>query len=71
MKSDMYKPSGELQGDDKAMPDRGTATGAVMNSQDLGMSTDADAINRIGSIRGSTKSDPMDEGDIDTMPDAD
>lgn len=51
-----YTPTGELQGDDKAMPDRGTSSGVTdAYGADLGQ----DATNRQGSIRGSTGSDGM------------
>lgn len=51
-----YTPSGELQGDTRAMPDRGTSTGVTDSyGADLG----ADATNREGSISSSTQSDGM------------
>jgi hypothetical protein len=53
-KDSCYIPSGELQGDSKEMPDRGTSTGVSDTyGADLGQS----ATNREGSIAGSTKSD--------------
>lgn len=45
---DNYIPSGTLQGDDKAMPDRGTSTG--MNGDTYGADLSVDATNRIGSV---------------------
>ncbi|MFA5387499.1 MAG: hypothetical protein WC322_03850 [Candidatus Paceibacterota bacterium] len=51
-----YKPSGELQGDTRPMPDRGTGTGGNANPQTLGMSIEQDAVNRINGI--GAKSDP-------------
>lgn len=57
-----YMPSGELQGDTKAMPDRGTATGVTDSyGADLGQGAD----NRMGSITGDTGSDEM----FENMPD--
>lgn len=56
MKNDQYTPSGELQGDDKPMPDQGTGTG-VTDTYGADLSQSAD--NRIGSIVGSSKSDGM------------
>lgn len=54
--SQKYIPSGDLQGDTKPMPDRGTETGVSDTYEaDLGQS----ATNRIGSITGDTKSDGM------------
>lgn len=54
-----YKPSGELQGDDRPMPDRGTGTGMTPNQQTAGFALDVDATNRAGRLRG-TDSDPAD-----------
>ncbi|HEY8359106.1 MAG TPA: hypothetical protein VIL30_16745 [Ramlibacter sp.] len=52
-----YVPNGELQGDDKPMPDRGTSEGVTDTyGADLGQN----ATNRQGSIRGSSGSDGMD-----------
>jgi hypothetical protein len=53
-----YRPSGELQGDDKAMPDRGTATG--MTGDTMGASTDCCATNPMGKMTGATQSDGKD-----------
>lgn len=55
-----YRPSGELQGDTKAIPSKGTGTG--MNGDTYGADLGPDATGRIGGIGGSTKSDPGDEG---------
>ena len=57
MKDSNYIPSGDLQGDTKAMPDRGTSTG--MNGDTYEADLAPDATNRIVGISGSTKSDPM------------
>jgi hypothetical protein len=62
MSESNYKPSGELQGDTKAMPDRGTRTGMTgYNTHSEGKNLDTDAINRIGGISGSTKSNPAEQ----------
>lgn len=53
-KGDQYIPSGELQGDDYTMADRGTSRG-VTDTYGADLSQSAD--NRIGSIRGATRSD--------------
>lgn len=57
-----YKPSGELQGDTKAMPDRGTTTGMTGYDPVLdGMSLGQDDTNYVGSIKSTSKSDAGDE----------
>lgn len=62
MSESNYKPSGELQGDTRPMPDRGTRTGMTgYNTHTEGKNLDGDAINRIGGISGGTKSDPADK----------
>lgn len=53
------RPTGQLQGDDKAMPDRGTGTG--FNGDNYGADTSQSAINRQGGISGATKSHAPDE----------
>lgn len=53
-----YRPSGELQGDTKAMPDRGTKTGAT---DTYGADISEGAKNAQGKITGATKSDAWDE----------
>ncbi len=53
------RPTGQLQGDDKAMPDRGTGTG--FNGDNYGADTSQGAINRHGGISGATKSHAPDE----------
>lgn len=58
-----YTPNGMLQGDDKAMPDRGTKTG--FNGDTYGASVDGNATNSMGKITGATKSDPMMEDAVD------
>lgn len=62
MSESNYRPSGELQGDARAMPDRGNGTGMSGQPTDMGgMSINPDATNSIGSMTGDCKSDPMDE----------
>ena len=53
------RPTGQLQGDDKAMPDRGTGTG--FNGDNYGADTSQSAINRQDGISGATKSHAPDE----------
>lgn len=53
-KNDMYRPTGELQGDTKPMPDRGTGTG--LNGDTYGADIGVDATNSMGRMSG-TKSD--------------
>lgn len=48
MSEQNYKPSGELQGDTKAMPNRGTSSGMVPNCN-YGASMDINATNSMGS----------------------
>jgi hypothetical protein len=55
---DQYLPSGQLQGDDKTVSDKGTSTG--FNGDTYGADTSQTATNRIGSITGATKSDQPD-----------
>lgn len=50
-----YKPNGELQGDTKAIPDRGTSTG--LNGDTYGASIEVTATNACGKIGGASKSD--------------
>ena len=58
MNEQMYRPTGELQGDDKPMPDRGTGSGVTDTyGADLGQ----DATNAQGKITGATGSDKGDE----------
>ena len=58
MSESNYKPSGELQGDTKAMPDRGTSTGMTgLDTHSEGMSLDQDATNAMGGIKSATQSD--------------
>lgn len=53
------RPTGQLQGDDAPMPDRGTKTGFSGHPDQLdGTSTDGDATNRTGSVKAG--SDPAD-----------
>jgi hypothetical protein len=51
---DQYVPNGKVQGDDNALPNRGTSTGV---SDTYGADLSQDATNREGSIRGATRSD--------------
>ena len=46
--------SGVVQGDDRAMPDRGTSTG--LNGDTYGADTSPTAINRMGGIKSHTQS---------------
>lgn len=50
-----YVPSGVLQGDTKAMPDKGTGTG--LNGDTYGADISQDSCNCMGGISGATKSD--------------
>lgn len=59
MSDQFYRPTGELQGDDRPMPDRGTGTGLAGNAATGGRSLERDATNRQGAITGATRSDPM------------
>ena len=54
------RPNGELQGDTRAIPNRGTGTG-MGRADAMGMSLDKDATNRRGGIGGAAKSDPWDD----------
>jgi len=58
MKNDMYRPSGQLQGDNKPMPYRGVSTGV---GSTYGANITADAINRLGGMGNAAKSDEPDE----------
>jgi hypothetical protein len=51
-----YTPSGELQGDTRSMPDRGTSSGV---SDTYGADLGQDATNREGSIKSTSQSDGM------------
>lgn len=51
-----YTPSGELQGDTRSMPDRGTSSGV---SDTYGADLGQDATNREGSITSTSQSDGM------------
>lgn len=50
-----YRPSGELQGDTKDLPDRGTGTGVT---DTYGADIGPDAQNRMGRMKDCTESDP-------------
>jgi hypothetical protein len=58
MKDCNYIPNGDLQGDTKGMPDRGTSTG--MNGDSYDADLGQDSTNRIVGIGGATKSDSED-----------
>ena len=61
MKRHFPLPTGELQGDTRAMPDRGTGTGMSGHNPMLdGHSTDADATNAMGGMGGAARSDDAD-----------
>ena len=51
-----WMPTGELQGDTKAMPDCGCTTGVT---DTYGADLSCEATNRLGSLNGGAKSDPM------------
>lgn len=57
------RPTGELIGDDRPLPMRGTGTGSQPNMMLDGRSIEQDAVNRLGPLTG-TESDMGDE----TMP---
>lgn len=48
------RPTGQLQGDDRAMPDRGTSTG--FNGDTYGADTSPTSTNRMGGISSHTQS---------------
>lgn len=50
-------PTGELMGDSKPMPDRGSSTGVT---DTYGADLSPTATNGMGRITGATRSDPMD-----------
>lgn len=54
MKECNYKPNGEVQGDSRAMPDRGVSTGL---SDSYGADLSGDATNSMGKIGGASNSD--------------
>lgn len=65
MKDTNYKPDGKgvVMGDTRGLPDRGTSTGWHGADPMLGgASTDPDATNSMGSIKGATRSDPFEDG---------
>ena len=62
---DIYKPTGQLQGDPRPLPDRGTTTGMINNpfgsdADGIGHDTGADAINAMGGIASACRSDGKD-----------
>lgn len=57
MNKDQYQPNGQLQGDDKPMPNQGTGTGVT---DTYGADLSQNATNRQGSIAGAAKSDEKD-----------
>lgn len=64
-----YRPNGDLQGDTRSIPSRGTGTG-MGGADTMGMSIDQNATNRRVGISGSTKSDPWAERSNETGADA-
>lgn len=66
---DNYRPTGDLQGDTKPLPDRGTRTGVT---DTYGASLDQDSTNRLRGISGGTRSDaPFERDANDTAKDGD
>lgn len=64
-----YRPNGNLQGDDRPMPDRGTTTGMTGHAtHNDGFGLGVDDTNRTGSMGSAAKSDPaersMPRGDV-------
>lgn len=56
------RPNGELQGDNRPMPNRGTGTGMSGHDTKLdGHGIGSDDCNRMGGIKRHTKSDAADE----------
>lgn len=56
------RPNGQLQGDDRPMPNRGTGTGMTGHKDMLdGHSMGMDDCNRMGGMSRHTKSDPADK----------
>lgn len=64
MKDGKYIPNGDLQGDTKGMPDRGTSTG--LNGDTYGADISGDATNSMGGMS-DTGSDDM-SCDMPKMP---
>lgn len=62
--NDGYVPSGQLQGDTSAMPDRGTGTG--LNGDSYGADLSSEALNRLGSIGSAAQSDAPFDSDADS-----
>ena len=61
MKEGLYKPTGELQGDTRPMPNRGTETGMTgQNTHCMGTDKGVDATNSRSGLKSHTGSDPMD-----------
>jgi len=61
MSDSNYRPKGDLSGDPKMIPDKGSKT-AVTDG--YGANLDPTATNREGPISGSTMSDGMQEGGL-------
>lgn len=59
---DTYTPSGELQGDTRPMPDRGTTTG--LTGDTYGADLSLEALNGMGSIASACRSDSPDEENV-------
>lgn len=60
MNEDKYRPNGNIQGDTKAMPDRGISTGVTDT-----YGADLSGVNRIGSMGNAAKSDPAFDNEPD------
>lgn len=58
MDTKRYIPTGNLQGDTRAMPDRGISTGVT---DTYGADLSSDSTNRQGSLGNAAKSDKMDK----------
>lgn len=58
MDTKRYIPTGDLQGDTRAMPDKGCNTGVT---DTYGADLNGSATNRRGSLGNAAKSDKMDE----------
>ncbi len=54
------RPTGELQGDNKAMPMKGTGTGFTAHDDQTDMAMDQDSCNCMGAIGRHTNSDKAD-----------
>ncbi len=50
------RPNGQIQGDDRPLPDRGTRTGCQGDNGDYGADVAQSATNRLGSIKSTSQS---------------